>query len=155
MAGFFSMIKAINKCANELLTIGKDYAVKFKAGELTAQEYESEMVGKIYEVTNKYSNNDEDLEKHLKQHFADVAVKFLKDGIQMYTESLQQPTGGNPVQPGGNPQEPTEKQPVPKEKSKFEKSLDDLSSSDKGVTSSKRLRSDTYDKLVDDITKLL
>jgi hypothetical protein len=149
MAGFFSLMKAMNKCTNELLTIGKDYALRFKSGEITAQEYESEMVGKIYEISNKYAAGDEDLEKHLKQHFSDAAVKFLKEGIQLYTDSLQGPTG-SPVQPNSaptgneNPQKPTEP------KSKFEKSLDDISSSNKGITSSKRVN-----VLIKDVLSLL
>ncbi len=146
MAGFFSLMKAMNKCTNELLTIGKDYALRFKAGDITAQEYESEMVGKIYEISNKYAAGDEDLEKHLKQHFSDAAVKFLKEGIQLYTDSLQGPTG-NPTQPNATP---TETSPPTEPKSKFEKSLDDISSSNKGITSSKRVN-----VLIKDVLSLL
>ena len=80
LAGFFGTVKAINKCTDELLVVGKDYALRFKGGEITAQDYESEMVGKIYELSNKYAGGDDDLEKYLKQHFADPSVKFLKRG---------------------------------------------------------------------------
>jgi len=135
MAGFFSLMKAINKCTNELLTIGKDYALKFKSGEITAQEYENEMVGKIYEISNKYAAGDEDLEKHLKQHFSDAAVKFLKEGIQLYVDSLQGSTGSLTQS----------NETSSKSKSNFEKSLDDISSSNKVITSSKR---------VDDLLKI-
>jgi len=148
MAGFFSLMKAMNKCTNELLTIGKDYALRFKAGDITAQEYESEMVGKIYEISNKYAAGDEDLEKHLKQHFSDAAVKFLKEGIQLYTDSLQG-AQGNPE--AGNPNPPVKESSKPEDKSKFEKSLDDLSSSNRGITSSRR----RTNKLIKDISKLV
>jgi hypothetical protein len=150
MAGFFSLMKAMNKCTNELLTIGKDYALKFKSGEITAQEYESEMVGKIYEISNKYAQGDEDLEKHLKQHFSDAAVKFLKEGIQLYTDSLQGPQG-TPTSPSPDTSTPSSGPEVSKEpKSKFEKSLDDISSSNKGITSSKNVKS-----LINDVLSLL
>jgi hypothetical protein len=46
------------------------------------------MVGKIYEITNKYSQHDDDLAKYLKQHFADPSVQFIKDGIEVYTDSI-------------------------------------------------------------------
>ncbi len=140
MAGFFSLMKAINKCTNELLTIGKDYALKFKNGEITAQEYENEMVGKIYEISNKYAAGDEDLEKHLKQHFSDAAVKFLKEGIQLYIDSLQGSTGSL-TQSNETSSKP---------KSNFERSLDDISSSNKVITSSKR-----FNDLLKDILSLL
>lgn len=88
MIGFFGMIKAINSCTNDLLTLGRDYALKFKNGEISASQYEAEMVGKIYEITNKYSQHDDDLAKYLKQHFADPSVQFIKDGIEVYTDSI-------------------------------------------------------------------
>lgn len=144
MAGFFSLMKAINKCTNELLTIGKDYALKFKSGEITAQDYENEMVGKIYEISNKYAAGDEDLEKHLKHHFSDAAVKFLKEGIQLYVDSLQGSTGSSTQSNGTHPEAPL------KSKSNFEKSLDDISSSNKVITSSKR-----FNGLLKDILSLL
>ena len=88
--GFFSFIKAVNRISNELLIIGKDYATRFKDSEITAQDYESEMVGKIYELTNKYSGGNVDLEKDIKSKFSDICAKYLKEGIELYVESLQE-----------------------------------------------------------------
>lgn len=141
MAGFFGTVKAINKCTDELLVVGKDYALRFKGGEINAQDYESEMVGKIYELTNKYAGGDEDLEKYLKQHFADPSVKFLKEGIRLYTDSMQQPQTKQNLQI--NQQEPQTQEPTPIEKesnpNRMKKSLDDVNSNARLVTSNKKV----------------
>lgn len=129
MAGFFSTIKAIHHCSSELLTVGKEYALKFKKNEIDARQYEYEMVGKIYELTNKYAEGDEDLEKHLKQHFADSMTKFLKEGIQLYTESLDQ---ANKNKDEDIPQEIPEN----KEKTRMSESIEHVNSSHNVVTSS-------------------
>lgn len=150
MAGFFSMLKALNNCANDLLDVGKEYALKFKNGEITAEEYESAMVGKIYEVTNRYANNDEELEKHLKHHFADAAVDFLKTGIQLYTDSLQTTSENNEQKESLPAQKNTVKDEI--KRNRTSKSLNDLNSSSRIVTSSSKYETN---KLIKEITKLI
>lgn len=144
MAGFFGTVKAINKCTDELIVVGKEYALKFKANKISAKDYESEMVGKIYELSNKYANGDEDLEKYLKQHFADPSVKFLKEGIQLYVESTQQSTepqqNNNEFANENIPPDSTEQQV----NTKLDKSLKDANSNQRVVTSNKKRKLRKY-----------
>ena len=65
MAGFFATVKAIRSASDDLLNAGKEFASKFKSGELSPDDYESTMIGKIHEIVNANSKGDTDLEKYL------------------------------------------------------------------------------------------
>lgn len=124
MPGFFSYMKAIKNCAKELLDVGRDYAVRFKAGDMDSKEYENDMVGKIYEITNKYANGDEELEKHLRQHFADKAVQSLKDGIKAYEENIK---GTELAVNEISPDEVSENPEIPQKTDKFNEEVHEAS----------------------------
>jgi len=154
MPGFFATMKAINRITDKLLEIGKDYAAKFKAGEMSAQEYESEMVGKIYEITNMYSNGDEDLEKYLRNQFADNAVKFLKEGINNYIEGIGREMSEIPTDKEIE-SENEDLEVVPESE---EEISEDISSNRKAAVSSKFVSDEVNieeDNLIQDLLKLL
>ena len=92
MAGFFATVKAINKSSSDLLKIGKEFATKFKTGEISPEDYEAGLIGKIHEIVNKNSNGDSELEKYLDKTFASSAIESLKEGIQSYKDSMEQPS---------------------------------------------------------------
>ncbi len=94
MPGFFRTIQAINDCSAELLNEGRELAVRFKNGDLEANEYEAQMIGKIHELVNsnaksKDGTNDDELEKLLVKVFSNPAIESLKDGVKSYIDSLQ------------------------------------------------------------------
>lgn len=92
MAGFFATVKAINKSSSDLLLAGKDFATKFKNGDLSPEDYEAGLIGKIHEIVNKNSNGDSELEKYLDKTFASAAIESLKEGIKSYKDSMEQPS---------------------------------------------------------------
>lgn len=89
MIGFFSVIKNINLLTSELLEIGKTYSEKFKSAEIDANTYESEMIGKMYELTNKFSDGNYEVEKFIKDKFTDQIATVLKTGISAYIENIK------------------------------------------------------------------
>ena len=89
MIGFFSVIKNINLLTSELLEIGKTYSEKFKSAEIDANTYESEMIGKMYELTNKFSDGNHEVEKFIKDKFTDQIATILKTGISAYIENIK------------------------------------------------------------------
>ena len=92
MAGFFATVKAINKSSSDLLKIGKEFATKFKTGEISPEDYEAGLIGKIHEIVNKNSNGDSELEKYLDKTFDSTTIESIKEGIQSYKDSMEQPS---------------------------------------------------------------
>ncbi len=90
MAGFFATVKAIRSASDDLLNAGKEFASKFKSGELSPDDYESTMIGKIHEIVNANSKGDTDLEKYLEKTFASGAIESLKVGVKSYKDSMVQ-----------------------------------------------------------------
>jgi len=90
LAGFFATVKAIRSASDDLLNAGKEFASKFKSGELSPDDYESTMIGKIHEIVNANSKGDTDLEKYLEKTFASGAIESLKVGVKSYKDSMVQ-----------------------------------------------------------------
>lgn len=86
--GFYTVQRKIAECCEDMLKVGIDFKKRFDNDSITTQEYETESIGKIYEIANRNAEGNDELEKILKSQWADYAVKHLKETIDNYEEGM-------------------------------------------------------------------